>query len=186
MKHDPAAWRRLSELIRSQRGRLGWTQAELAQRAGVSTKSVATAESGNPPTRTPPTLNRVARALGWADGSIDAVLAGGEPITVTASGPAPAPSQGRAISALRGAMEFSWVCAEMGADAATLAQFDAAAEALLSAAVTAQARTAGLTQEHFAAVAHSPRGDGGPASDRDIVDEAVRLFDAERGAPGED
>ncbi|WP_425829347.1 helix-turn-helix transcriptional regulator [Streptomyces fractus] len=187
MKHDPAAWQRLSEMIRAHRGRKGWSQAELAQHAGISTKSALTAESGKPPTRMPPSLDRIARALGWADGSVNAILEGGDPLPSQAAAesnqgftPSRPDTTGRAVAALRQATEFSRICAEMGADAASLAAFDAAAEALLSSAVTAQARAAGLGQDHFAAVAHSPRSDGGPDTDRAVVDDVVRRFRAEQ------
>lgn len=218
MKRDPAAWRRLSETIRAHRTRKGWSQAELAQHAGISTKSALTAESGKPPTRMPPSMARIAEALGWADGSIDRILDGGDPITAISSLP-PSTSQGplltitgppgtgksetvaaaieearrkghtilvtsskpgSAFAAMRGASELSRICAELGADSELVADFDAAAETLLASAMLAQTRTTEPAPEHFAAVAHSPRSDGGPESDRAIVDETVRRFREER------
>lgn len=138
----------------------------------------------------PPSLDRIAHALGWADGSINAILEGGDPLippsamegvwVTNAPRTKPSDSTGRAVAALRQATEFSRICAEMGAEPAYIAAFDSAAETLLSSAVTAQARAAGLTQEHFAAVAHSPRSDGGPDSDRTVVDDVVRQFRAEQ------
>jgi transcriptional regulator with XRE-family HTH domain len=183
MQRDPEAWRRLSRKIRTHRVRNGWSQAELARRAGTSTKSALTAESGKPPTRMPPSLERIADALGWAEGSINAILEGGEPVTAASQSthqPGTAYTTEHAVAAFRMTTRFSLICAELGADPAAVAQFDAAAEALMSSAVTAHARTFGLAQEHFAAVAHSPRGDGGPDADRPIVDDAVRRFRAEQ------
>ena len=54
----------LAERIRTERHKAGWTQAELAERAGLSWISVAELESGkqrNPKLRT---IRRLARALG--------------------------------------------------------------------------------------------------------------------------
>ncbi|AJT67415.1 hypothetical protein T261_5799 [Streptomyces lydicus] len=180
MNRDAGAWQHLSELIRHHRGRRGWTQAELAHHAGVSTKSVVTAESGNPPTRMPPTLGRIARALDWPDGGIETALTGGDPTTPPAPIPLPRNRSGHAVAALRKAVEFSRVCEELGASPTALARFDAAAEELLASALSSQDPRTRFTQDHFAAVAHSPRGDGGPESDRAIVDEVVRRFAAEK------
>ncbi|NGO67141.1 helix-turn-helix domain-containing protein [Streptomyces sp. SB3404] len=186
MNQDPEAWQRLAARVRAARAQLGWTQAELAEHAGVSAKSVYTLESGAVPTRRPPTLHRIAHALGWPPGFIDSLLDGpamtyrdetGETTVVYAKR-----AHNPAVSSLRGAMEFSRACAEMGADPRLIEQFDAAADALLESAMTARAaRTGQLTQDHFAAVAHSPEHDGGTSavSDRAIVDDAVRRFEGE-------
>jgi DNA-binding XRE family transcriptional regulator len=180
MNRQPDAWKRLGELIRDHRTRRDWTQQELARQAGVSTKSVVTAESGKPPTRMPPTLDRIGRALDWQTGGVDIALSGGDPSTPPPPTPLPLNNPGRAVAALRKAVEFSQICAEMGADPAALAQFDAAAEELLTSTLIAQDDRYAPKQERFAAVAHSPSGDGGPESDRAIVDEAVRQFVDER------
>ena len=54
---------RLSNTLREERARLGWTQAELAERVGVSRKTINTVENG---VFVPSTLLalRLARALG--------------------------------------------------------------------------------------------------------------------------
>lgn len=56
-------WRTIGARIKARRERRGWTQAVLADRAGVSRIYVQKIENG---TRTPPlpTLERLARALG--------------------------------------------------------------------------------------------------------------------------
>ena len=80
MTQDPDAWGRLGRALRAARERQGLTQDELAQRAGVSTKSVQDAEAGRVPKRRMPyTLAPMAKALGWPSGAVDAVLAGAEP-----------------------------------------------------------------------------------------------------------
>lgn len=73
-------WERLGQRIRNERQRQGLSRLELAAMAGVSPKSVQSAESGAVPKgRRPYTLDAIERALGWTTGSTDAVLGGGEP-----------------------------------------------------------------------------------------------------------
>lgn len=80
MTRDPQAWARLGGALRESRERQGLTQAELAQRADVSAKSVQDAEAGKvPKSRMPYTLAPIAKALGWPAGSVDSVLAGEDP-----------------------------------------------------------------------------------------------------------
>lgn len=80
MTRDPDAWARLGRALRAARERQGLSQAELAERAAVSTKSVQDAEAGRVPKRRMPyTLAPIAKALGWPSGAVDAVLAGAEP-----------------------------------------------------------------------------------------------------------
>ncbi|MFF9279576.1 helix-turn-helix domain-containing protein [Streptomyces griseosporeus] len=80
MSRDPEAWARLGRALRESRERQGLSQAELATRADVSTKSVQDAEAGKvPKSRMPYTLARIAAALGWPAGAVDSVLDGGEP-----------------------------------------------------------------------------------------------------------
>lgn len=54
---------RLSNTLREERARLGWTQAELAERVGVSRKTINTVENG---VFVPSTMLalRLARAIG--------------------------------------------------------------------------------------------------------------------------
>lgn len=74
---DPHAWARLGQAIQEARKRKGWTQPELAHRAGVSARSLWDAEHGRVPSgRMPYTLDRIAVQLNWPAGTIDAILAG--------------------------------------------------------------------------------------------------------------
>ncbi|MEU2867774.1 helix-turn-helix domain-containing protein [Streptomyces olivoreticuli] len=182
LTHD---WKRLGVAIRRERERQGLSQAELAERAGVSVGSVKNAETGSAPKRRKPyTLALIETALGWESGAVDSILEGQPRPAPPAVQPVvrigEAAHAGQALRALTGAMEFSKVCEELGAPPAAVAHYEAAAEALLAATVSARQANDRLTQEHFAAVAHSPGGDGGPQSDRAVVDEIVRSFDEEQ------
>jgi len=80
MNRDPKAWARLGQALANARKALGLTQRELADQAGVSFNSVQNAEAGQPPkARMPQSLYPIAKALGWPDGTVDAVLGGGAP-----------------------------------------------------------------------------------------------------------
>ncbi|MDT0306829.1 helix-turn-helix transcriptional regulator [Streptomyces sp. DSM 44917] len=80
MNRDPRAWQRLSRALREARGHKGLTQADLASLAGVSLAAVGAAEKGEPPEkRMPPTLPKIARALGWPAGAIETILEGADP-----------------------------------------------------------------------------------------------------------
>lgn len=43
---EPRSAERLGNCLKDQRARIGWTQAELAERAGVSRKTINTVENG--------------------------------------------------------------------------------------------------------------------------------------------
>ncbi|MEV5261791.1 helix-turn-helix domain-containing protein [Streptomyces anulatus] len=80
MNRDPQSWARLGHALRSAREARGCTQAELGELAGVSGRSVQDAEAGTvPKSRMPYTLGRIAAALGWPEGAVDAVLDGAAP-----------------------------------------------------------------------------------------------------------
>jgi len=80
MNRDPHAWARLGRALRSAREHRGLTQQELGEMAGTSGRSVQDAEAGTvPKARMPYTLGRIASALGWPEGAVDAVLEGAAP-----------------------------------------------------------------------------------------------------------
>ncbi|MFC7929129.1 helix-turn-helix domain-containing protein [Streptomyces cinereoruber] len=80
MNRDPEAWARLGQALTTSRQAQRLTQDELAERAGVSLGSVKNAEAGVvPKARMPYTVPAIARALGWPDGAVDAVLEGDGP-----------------------------------------------------------------------------------------------------------
>lgn len=74
-------WTRLGHAIHAARTAQGISQSALARRAGLrSVNTVQALEKGYPRARMPPGAQSVARALGWADGSVEVILAGGDPI----------------------------------------------------------------------------------------------------------
>ncbi|WP_428836288.1 helix-turn-helix transcriptional regulator [Streptomyces carpaticus] len=80
MTRDAEAWGRLGRALREARERQGLTQKELSDRANVSLAAVGDAEKGKvPKARMPYTLAKVAKALGWPAGSVEAVLEGSDP-----------------------------------------------------------------------------------------------------------
>ncbi|MEU0667143.1 helix-turn-helix transcriptional regulator [Streptomyces lavendulocolor] len=80
MNRDPEMWARLGQALKQARLARGLSQAELADAAGASTASVQSAEAGVvPKARMPITYARIATALGWPPGSVEAVLNGEAP-----------------------------------------------------------------------------------------------------------
>ena len=75
--------RRLAEARRTTEGRP--TQVAIASRIGVSLATVKSIERGRPYERVQPTHRAFAAAVGWADGSVEAVLAGSEPVLAESS-----------------------------------------------------------------------------------------------------
>ncbi|WP_424888390.1 helix-turn-helix domain-containing protein [Streptomyces sp. XH2] len=180
-------WPVLSAALRQERERQGLSQQELAERAGVSVGSVKNAERGTAPKgRRPYTLTLIATALGWAPSCVDDVLSGMPAPTSAPEVPVVEAEVKPAMSgidevarAMYGALKFQMACQQHGAPPEAIADFEAATQRLLAFTMRAQSERPRLTQEHFEAVAHSAKGDGGPESDRNAVDEAVRRFDGE-------
>lgn len=80
MTRDPEAWARLGQALRTARTHRGLTLAELGDLAGVSARAVQDAEAGTvPKKRMPPTVSKIAAALGWPEGAAEATLEGEAP-----------------------------------------------------------------------------------------------------------
>ncbi|MER7813865.1 helix-turn-helix transcriptional regulator [Streptomyces sp. NPDC096153] len=80
MNRDPQAWARLGKALYQSRQAQGLTQEHVAEQAGVSVASVQNAEAGKvPKSRMPQTIPAIARALGFAAGAADQILAGEDP-----------------------------------------------------------------------------------------------------------
>lgn len=75
-------WKRLGAAFKAAREGKGLKQAELAEATGQNLSTIQNLESaryGKGFVRVPSSAHLVATYLGWADGSISAVLEGGEP-----------------------------------------------------------------------------------------------------------
>jgi DNA-binding XRE family transcriptional regulator len=76
-------WDRLARAIRERRRVLDLTQQQLADAARVTRTTIKNLEGARQPKkRLPSSMAAVEKALGWAIGSGEAVLSGGEPILV--------------------------------------------------------------------------------------------------------
>lgn len=97
-------WARVAHAVVRRRVHLGLTQEEASGRAGLSATTWRLLENEVQTRYRRLTLAGVERALGWAPGSIDAILAGDEPsVTDDGRGPATAtPADDDAIVRLRG------------------------------------------------------------------------------------
>ncbi|MFG7942936.1 helix-turn-helix domain-containing protein [Streptomyces cacaoi] len=92
-------WARLgSELASARKHALDLTQTEIAKQLGVSRSAVQGIERGDAK-RVSPTMRAYARAVGWADESIDAVLAGGNPTSAEPHGTETEPASDAAPTA---------------------------------------------------------------------------------------
>lgn len=78
---DPEAWARLGKRIREYREKAGYSRRALAEKAGVSEKSIQVAEEGRVPRgRMPQSLNRIEVALEWLPGTWISILNGSSSI----------------------------------------------------------------------------------------------------------
>ncbi|MEU1600629.1 helix-turn-helix domain-containing protein [Streptomyces sp. NPDC005708] len=159
---DPDAWAQLGRRIKTARDRQGFTQVELADRAGVSLSAISNAEAGRVPRgrRWPYTLTAIERALGWGTGSMTSVLDGGEPLApseteLAVEAPAPEPSapfvpqfrrmgwlaaHGREVleEALQPARQLGHLCALLGASDERVDAYDQVLKELLEEVRTVQ------------------------------------------------
>jgi DNA-binding XRE family transcriptional regulator len=71
-------WARLGAALRAARNKHGRSQAEIGEAIGIKRGAMRNIEKGSID-RVTPTVRAYAREVGWADGSIEDVLAGGEP-----------------------------------------------------------------------------------------------------------
>lgn len=71
-------WKAVADAIRASRLAHGMTQEELALKVGVSRVTIQSLESGNSRTRVSSALLEVARSLGWPNGRVEDLLAGGD------------------------------------------------------------------------------------------------------------
>jgi len=74
------AWERLGHLVRRRRQELGYTQSGLANAGGPSVSVISRIEGSRSTLYEERIIRRLERALGWQEGSVVAVLEGGNPI----------------------------------------------------------------------------------------------------------
>ncbi len=77
---DQWPWARVAEQVKARREDLGLTQRELAAAVGTTDRYISAIERAERDTYQQKTLRAIARALGWQSGSIDLILAGGDPV----------------------------------------------------------------------------------------------------------
>lgn len=71
---------RLGRTVRAARQRRGLNQIELGERVGVKRTAIQTLERGHAYRSVTATLRNIEHTLGWARGSVEIILAGGEPL----------------------------------------------------------------------------------------------------------
>lgn len=77
---------RLATAIRDARDARGWSQSELAKQGGPSTTTTSKLERGELQPIPGQTRRKIETSLGWEDGSVDAVLRGGDPTPTVSTG----------------------------------------------------------------------------------------------------
>ncbi|MFF0546901.1 helix-turn-helix domain-containing protein [Nocardia thailandica] len=76
-------WTRLGELVRNRRVELGLTQAQVQERGGPSPALVRSIETGRAESMSRSKRRDLERSLHWRIGSVDDILAGGDPAADT-------------------------------------------------------------------------------------------------------
>ena len=76
-----AEWERLADQIRAEMSARGWSQHELAERAGVSERTINRLLNG-PRSRLPNVMPQIEHALGWEPGTARRVLYSDTPAVV--------------------------------------------------------------------------------------------------------
>lgn len=87
-------WRPVAQAVSARRHELGLSRRELAERARVAPSTIQRIEDPDyrpGDRRRLPAVERLEAALGWAEGAVTALLAGGDPITVEIAHHAPEP-----------------------------------------------------------------------------------------------
>lgn len=174
MNRDPGAWKRLGDKVSEARQAAGLSQAQLAEAAEVSTRSVYSAESGSVPSRQmPPSLVKIAIGLRWKPESIRLVLEGGEPISMDDSKQVEPASERPSLhpdiaELMLRVHEFGRVCAALGGSSEARDDFEAAAQRLFE-SVPRSARMAG--QQGYGLAAYRPHalGEGVPEDDAERI-----------------
>lgn len=190
MNRDPEAWARLGRLLREARERSGAGRSELALRLGVSDKAIQNAENGRVPDRRwPPTLKRIAAGLGWAPGSVDAVLAGKDPTLQAQESDESdlnlSDMTAEALALYPSVVSFGQLCEAAGGSAAFRTSFDEAATRLLHSVpgyVALEAR--GLRRADLGMAALRAHAEGEPPPLDDVLRAQVAADEADSNRDG--
>lgn len=176
-------WAYLGRCIERDRKRRRWLQADLAEAAGLTRRTIGNYENGrgrDDSSDIPGGYYAVAEALGWPDGGVERALAGEEPTAAPAAIDEPQ-QRGRGAAHLPTPAElypavvaFGRACVRAGADPVLRDALEEAAEQLLAAAGTPAQATYGLA-------AYRPHGwsegdPGVPGDDAERIQEALRAY----------
>lgn len=100
--HVGEEWTRLGRLVRERRLQLGHTSVgAFADASGLSRRTINDVEVGKRSNYDQVTIRQIEYALGWNDGSISSVLAGGEPTSVEDPAAVGMPGPARLADAVR-------------------------------------------------------------------------------------
>ncbi len=102
MEYPDSAWAHLAAAVRAQRLRLGLTQQQAAAVAGVSKIVWGKVENAGQTSYRDRTLVAVEQAMGWAPGSVEQILAGGQPTLPDPDDTPPPPAMSGQIAAFSG------------------------------------------------------------------------------------
>ncbi|MBZ4613587.1 hypothetical protein QRB38_25705 [Mycobacterium avium subsp. hominissuis] len=80
-------WEKLGEAVRARRHELGLTQADIRGLGGPSPAIVGAIENNRAAQLSPRMRRGLDQALQWEPGSVNAILAGGEPVGISLSSP---------------------------------------------------------------------------------------------------
>lgn len=76
---SPEGWDNVKNRLNARLLELGWDQAELVRRSGVSDTTIRQLQTASATSYRPSTLAKVEAAVGWTHGSIDEIRRGEEP-----------------------------------------------------------------------------------------------------------
>lgn len=82
---ESSGWVRLGRLVRAERSQRWRTRDDFAAAVGVSPRVLDDLETGRRSTFSPETLSAVEGALGWAHGTCERVVAGGQVVREVSS-----------------------------------------------------------------------------------------------------
>ncbi len=184
MEASERDWKRLGEEFMTRRKRLGLSREALAGLTGgaVTARTIGNYEHARFPVKggTPAGYYAVERALGWAEGSIEEVLAGRQPI-LRDEAPAPGPAAAE-VEALTSqvmteyghVLGFGELCERAGGGVPERDAFDAAARRLAESVPGVS--LAVLWRRGVALAASRPHGEGEYAPSDDVA-RAYRAVD---------